>query len=506
MRMLSHTVCLLALACSLCIHAEDLKPLLTLKVSADYLALHVTGKAPADATALQYRLAEAGTVADNAEWLPAPAILGAGGAFALDISLKSSLWSELQLRAMKGGDVLVKKETHSEKDAFELLTPGRIAALPEPDRTAWADYMTRSAQRSARELELLAAECRKLGRAESMPAPDNRAELELDSDTPDSWFAGVEAQTLADAVMSYQTPTGGWSKAIDFTKGQRPPGTHWTSQHGDGWHYCGTLDNRTTTEQVKLLAGVFTATKRDDAMAAALRGIGYLLEAQFPNGGWPQNYPVEPGYHEAVTLNDNAMVHVLEVLLAIANNTAPFAFTDAALRQHAQAAFDKGIRCLLAAQVKVDGALTVWCAQHDPLTLAPVAARKKEPPSLSGGESTELLRFLMRQGPMTAEVKTAVEAGVAWLDAHRITQMRKTKNAEGKTDYIADSGSQEVYWARFYDVQTSKPMFAGAQDGIVYATFSEMAAKNKVGYDYFTTKPRDVIEKELPRWKKRMAK
>jgi PelA/Pel-15E family pectate lyase len=49
-----------------------------------------------------------------------------------------------------------------------------------------------------------------------------------------------------------------------------------------------------------------------------------------------------------------------------------------------------------------------------------------------------------------------------------------------------------VYWARFYDVQTAKPMFPGAQDGIVYATFSEMAAKNKVGYDYFTTRPGEL--------------
>jgi hypothetical protein len=62
-----------------------------------------------------------------------------------------------------------------------------------------------------------------------------------------------------------------------------------------------------------------------------------------------------------------------------------------------------------------------------------------------------------------------------------------------------------VYWARFYDVQTAKPMFPGAQDGIVYATFSEMAVKNKVGYDYFTTRPGELATKKLERWKKRLA-
>jgi PelA/Pel-15E family pectate lyase len=321
-----------------------------------------------------------------------------------------------------------------------------------------------------------------------------------------SWFTSAEVGKTADAIVSYQTPTGGWSKSVDYAAGLRQPGTHWTSQKGDQWHYCGTFDNRATTEQIKLLAGVATATKREDAKAGAIRGIEYLLEAQYPNGGWPQNYPIESGYHEAITLNDNAMVHVLEVLLAITGKEPTFAFVDEALRQRAQTAFDKGIACIVAMQVKVDGKPTVWCAQHDPLTLEPVHARTKEPPSLSGGESAEVLKFLMRQGPLTEEVKAVIESGVAWLDTHRIVGLRKTKNEKGRTDYVADDASSEVYWARFYDLKTGKPIFPGAEDGILYATFSEMAAKNKVAYDFLTTKPRDVIDKEVTRWKKRIAR
>ncbi len=49
-------------------------------------------------------------------------------------------------------------------------------------------------------------------------------------------------------------------------------------------------------------------------------------------------------------------------------------------------------------------------------------------------------------------------------------------------------------------------MFAGAEDGIVYGTFQEMSQHNKVGYDYYTTKPRDVVGKEVPRWHKRLEK
>lgn len=488
--------------------AEDKpKPSIKLDTTRDFIAVHVKGTAPRETTALEYRFAASGEIGDDSPWLPVKSKPDADGAFTFDIKLDAARWSELQVRAMKGDQELVKKETHAKVEHdFEWLKTEAIQALPEADRSAWQAYMTRSIDRAEHEFEILAAECRSLALPQSRPAPDKRLELELSSDTPLEWFASAETGKLADAILSYQTPTGGWSKAVDYTKGPRQPGTHWTSQKGDAWHYCGTFDNRSTTEQIKLLAGVATTTKREDAKAGAIRGIQYLLEAQFPNGGWPQNYPVESGYHEAITLNDNAMVHVLEVLLAITSRKPSFAFVEDALRQRVQAAFDKGIACVLAMQVKVDRKLTVWCAQHEPLSLAPAHARSKEPPSLSGGESTEMLKFLMRSGPLTDEVKTAIEAGVAWLDTHRITGLRKNTKEKGKTDYVSDPNSSEVYWARFNDLKTGKPIFPGSQDGILYPTYTEMAAKNKVAYDFLTNKPRDVIGKEVTRWKKRMEK
>lgn len=485
-------------------HAQEAKPNLSLRTNADFVTLHVSGTAPIGATALQFRFASSGSIVPDATWSPATTTPPTDGAFTFDVPLPHSRWSELHVRALKGEEVLATKEARAKPRTFTMLTAERVAALPEPQRVAWSAYLKRSEERFEMEFDTLASECRRLGLAQATPAPGSRAEFEVTNRAKEAWFSGAEAKRIAEVVMSYQTPSGGWSKAVDYAKGPRSSGTHWTSQGGDNWHYCGTIDNRTTTEQITFLASVHAATKRTDAAAAVRRGIEYLLEAQFPNGGWPQNYPLESGYHEAITLNDNAMVHVLEVMLAIAEAKAPFGFTDTALRERARAAFKRGIECLTAMQVKVDGQLTVWCAQHDPLTLAPVAARKKEPPSLSGAESAEVLKFLMRSGPVDPMTTAAIETGLNWLSAHRITGLRKTNDENGKTDFVPDSASQEVWWARFYDVQTARPMFAGAQDGIVYSTFAEMAAKNKVAYDYYTTKPRDVIEKEEPRWRKRM--
>lgn len=488
------------------LHAQDEKPKVTLTTEADFLALHVSGKAPAGTTALQYRFAESGEIAEAAAWTAVSAKVSDDGGFQFDLPLKSSRWSEIQVRALKGADEVAKKLSRSRVDVFEWLKPERIAAMPEAERGVWSAYMKRSIERREAEFDILASECRKLGIAKASPAPGNRAELEKDSDTPIEWYSSAEAVKLAEAVMSYQTPSGGWSKAVNYTQGSRKPGAHWTAQKGDQWHYCGTIDNRTTTEQVKLLAGVYSATKREDVKTALMRGLEYLWEAQFPNGGWPQNYPIESGYHEAITLNDDAMVHVLEVMLLIAEKSPPFAFAEDGLQKRAQAAYDKGIDCLAAAQVRIDGKLAVWCAQHDPLDLGPVHARTKEPPSLSGGESAELVKFLMRKAPISDKTTAMIEPALAWFESHKLTGLRKGKNEAGKTDYIEDASSTEVYWARFYDLKTGNAIFPGSQDGINYPTFREMAAKNKVAYDFMVTKPRDVIGKEVERWKKRMTK
>jgi len=394
----------------------------------------------------------------------------------------------------------------ADEKPFTMLTDDLLAQLPEAQRAQWTTYIVKSRTAAANEHRILSEECHKAGMEKSAHAPGNRKEFEFSSDTPAEWFGSPENQKLAEAVISYQTPTGGWSKAVDYTQGPRQPGTHWTSQKGDAWHYCGTFDNRTTTEQLKFLAGVFAATKREDVKAALMKGLDYVFAAQYPNGGWPQNYPIERGYHEAITLNDDAMMHVLELLLAVTKGENLFSFADDALKQRAQTAFDKGIACIAVMQVKIDGTPTVWCAQHHPLTLAPVKARAKEPPSLSGGESANMVKFLMRYGPTTPEIIAVIDSAMKWFETHKLTGLRKIKTAEGKTDYIDDPACTDVIWARFYDLQTGKPIFAGAEDGIVYATFHEMAAKNKVAYDFFSTRPKELMEKESARWKKRLEK
>lgn len=386
---------------------------------------------------------------------------------------------------------------------LKIITPQRIGQLPQAQQDQWEAYLERSRRLAINERQVMARESAAVGRATSRPAPAG-SDFKLGRHHDVAFFNSQAAKELADTIISYQTPSGGWSKAVDYSLGPRQRGTHWTSQSGQGWHYCGTLDNRSTTEQIRFLALIYSTTGDDVYRDAAVRGLRWLLQAQFPSGGWPQVYPLEPGYHEAITLNDDAMVHALEVLNGVSQAMPPLDWVDEQLRGEAAAAVQSGLACLYRAQIVIEAQRTLWCAQHDPLTLAPIAARIKEPPSISGGESAAVVKFLMRRAPDSPEARQSIAAALAWFKANQITGLKRITDAKGKTDYInaPDSSeiySSEIYWARFYDLQTQKPIFAGADDGVIYSSFSEMAKHNKVAYGYFTTKPAELLRKEKQR-------
>ena len=386
----------------------------------------------------------------------------------------------------------------------EAVTLQRVDELPLVDQIAWKEYLKRSEFSAQADAAALKSELTDLGMTQAIRAPDG-GDFKLPAKPGDAWYAQEEASKLVEIVLSYQTPSGGWSKHTGYSAGPRKPGMQWTSQNAPGQspHYVATFDNRSTTEQLHYLANVWEATKRDDCKAGFIKGLNYILVAQFPNGGWPQVYPLEGGYHDNITFNDDAMTHVLELLHAIEQEEPRFAFLDTVQRQQAADSLARGIHCVLKAQVILDGKKTVWCAQHDALTLQPARARQIEPPTLSGLEGSRVLRFLMSVPEPSPELVESIEGGLSWLESAKVTGLTRGKQ-NGKTAYLEDSSSSEVYWARFYDLTTGKPVFPG-RDGILYASFTEMAVDNPLGYDFYTPLPGSILNNGQKKWRKMLA-
>jgi PelA/Pel-15E family pectate lyase len=373
----------------------------------------------------------------------------------------------------------------------ELLSRDRIVReVPSLLRAAWLQYVDSSDVRERRDRAAIQAELRALGRTRATPAAAGPV-FALTRDMTDDWFRTAEARRIADNVLSYQTPSGGWSKRLDLRAGPRQPGVAYTSS--DGWSYVGTFDNDATTEQIRYLARAYRALGEPEYLRGLLRGVDYILEAQMPSGCWPQVYPLQGGYHDAATLNDDAMAHVLRLLRDITRGTIE---VPPDTRQRARLGLERGIDCLLSSQVVVDGTRTVWCAQHDPLTLRPVRARAYEPASLSGGESVEVLEILLEIEAPDARTIHAVHAAAAWFRKTAIHGFDYTPAGA-----LTPRAGADPIWARFYEIGTNRPLFSN-RDGHVLYDFHRLDEERRTGYAWFRDTPRRVLER-YARWAQR---
>jgi PelA/Pel-15E family pectate lyase len=242
------------------------------------------------------------------------------------------------------------------------------------------------------------------------------------------WYASVEALRIADNMLLYQRESGGWPKNIDMAKPL--DNNDRAALLGEKKKNDSTIDNGATYTQLSFLAHVYTAQKQERHRESFLKGVDYLLKAQYSNGGWPQFYPNLTGYHKHITFNDDAMIGVMTLLCDVAAAKPVYAFVDDARRAAARRAVEKGIECILKTQVVVNGRRTVWCAQHDEVTLAPAGARKFEVISLSGGESVGIVRFLMSINDPSPVVVEAIEAAVAWFEE---TQLKASSGLKRTT-------------------------------------------------------------------------
>jgi len=288
-----------------------------------------------------------------------------------------------------------------------------------------------------------------------------------------AWFCAPDARRIANNILTWQAAAGDWPKNGDTVS---QPYT------GNPGELHGTFDNGATTGEIRFLARAYTATRDPRYRAASLKGIDHLLQAQYPTGGWPQYSPPPANtYHRYITFNDNAMVRVLETLRKVATS-AEFDFVDQPRRTAAQKAFDRGIICILRCQIKVNGKLTVWCAQHDEKDFSPRPARKFELVSLSGGESAGILHLLMTLDPPNPEVMQAVQAGAGWFAAAKITGIRQIYLDQNKV-IIADFNAPPL-WARFYEIPTGRPLFSG-RDSVPKYTLAGIEAERRNGYAWY---------------------
>lgn len=250
------------------------------------------------------------------------------------------------------------------------------------------------------------------------------------------------------------------------------------------------------------------------ARAAFLKGLHFLFSMQYPNGGFPQRFPLQNNYGRHITYNDNATLGVLQLLRDIADGRPDFAWVPEADRARAAAALARGVECVLATQIREPlrgtsstpstpstpddpGRLTLWCQQHDEVSLLPAPARAYELPAVASTESAGLVLFLMDIPEPDERIRRAVTSAVAYFGSAAITGQAYRNRT------LTPDPAAPPLWARFYELGTlppapPKPLFVD-RDGSRHAAIAELSEERQHGYAWYSTVPNQVLAR-YPAW------
>lgn len=305
----------------------------------------------------------------------------------------------------------------------------------------------------------------------------------------DDWYRSTEGKRIADNILSWQSVHGSWPKNVNTAAGMFS---------GDVNDIEGTFDNGATTDEMRFMARVFNATHDKRYRQAFIKGLDHILKAQYPSGGWPQFYPPSKQYHRHITFNDDTMVRIMRLLQEIVASEV-CDFVDPIKRKAAKVSFERGIQCILKCQIRVNGKLTVWCAQHDEIDYHPRSARTYELISLSGEESVGILKLLMSLDNPSREVIVAVNAAVQWFESVKVSGIRLMR-VDGERIAIEDPNAP-VLWARFYEIETNRPFFCG-RDGRKKYDYNEIEAERRDEYEWYGNWARDVVS-DYAKWKEK---
>jgi len=317
----------------------------------------------------------------------------------------------------------------------------------------------------------------------------------------------LSADKQGESILLHQRDNGGWPKNYDRDR-SIPEGERKVILANKNRNDA-TFDNGATHTEIRYLAKMLLKTKDPRYLEAVLKGIRFMLAAQYPNGGWPQRFPKPSGYSAHITFNDGAMIGVMSTLRDISRDKIAYPFVSDELRERCRKAAERGIPCILKCQIVVNGKKTAWCAQHDEKTLMPRKARSYELPSISGAESVGVVRFLMKIDEPSPEIIASVQGTVRWFDEAKLTGIREIRKEakgtpKGWDKVVVEDASAPPIWARFYVIGTNQPIFC-SRDGIPRETIAEISYERRNGYSWLGYYAKDLMAKDYPAWQRKWA-
>lgn len=228
------------------------------------------------------------------------------------------------------------------------------------------------------------------------------------------------AEKAGDALIAGQHESGGWNYIIDFD-GEASLRRWYETIGRNGWrleefqHYYGnaTFDDHATVECGRFLLRLHLEKGEPRFLAAVDKVIGFVLESQYPVGGWPQRFPKagefsnhgRPDYTGYITLNDEVAEENIDFLLLVLQQLGQERVREPLVRAME-----------LMIDLQQPQPTPGWAMQYTP-DLKPAAARTYEPASITPHGTAAAVGQLLDYYELTGETKYLARIGEAidWI-------------------------------------------------------------------------------------------
>lgn len=281
------------------------------------------------------------------------------------------------------------------------------------------------------------------------------------------------AEQAASALIAGQHPAGGWNYIIDFA-GEASLRRWYETIGANGWrleefqHYYGnaTFDDHVTVECARFLLRLHLEKGDPKSRAAVDKAVNFVLDSQYPNGGWPQRWPRmgefskqgRPDYTGFITLNDEVAEENIDFLLLVLQQ-----LKDERVRDPIQ----RGMALIIALQQPQP--TPGWAMQYT-LDLKPATGRTYEPASITPHGTAAAIMQLLTYYQLTGERKylARIPEALDWLASVELP--REKWSADGRNFY------------RNYDPRTGRLLVehrrgSNAQNGAFWSDFDTRGAR-----------------------------
>jgi PelA/Pel-15E family pectate lyase len=261
------------------------------------------------------------------------------------------------------------------------------------------------------------------------------------------WQAAVATTR---ALVRAQHPAGGWNYIFDFA-GEASLKDWYATIGANGWrleefqYYYGnaTFDDAGTSEASQLMLRMHLEGKGDEFAAPLEKAIRFVLDSQYPVGGWPQRFPFAeaaglhgmPDYTRHITFNDDVAGENIKFLIMVAQT-----MNDARVADPVRRAMES---FKVTQQPKPQAG---WGLQHDVSDLKPAAARSYEPLAFVTHTTANNASQLMNFYELTGDRSFLARVGEAldWLDSVKLP---------------ADVANEKRTHPTFIEPGTNKPLY-----------------------------------------------